>query len=662
MMSRKAQRTHGKKHTRKASESPYKPLGLDIPPELEVLLYVDPPIHTDIPDFDFPALASNAEGDKYLRNAMIELFNFNQTQACNNFLIAAIHDPTCAFAFWGAAYSVQLNINHIVISPGLLKFAGSSLKRAEELSDHAHTTQLVKDLVHALRFRTVVPGHSLEDPVNWNPSFKQIERMMKSYCKKMARVHRKHSNANVALLYAASILSIHPWKWWPQGSIYEPPKTDVASASTKSAVGILQGILNDYPGHVGAMHYFVHAVEESPHPGVAREVADRLAAVADGTTLSHLVHVPSHIYSRLGLYQRSVDANVKAIAADKRENARIMRKTKQDRIDSYYNIEYFSHNNHFLVVAAQKMGNFGYCEKYLPILEEHVHKYIDMEKNQNTFLEHFLTVRCQVYLRFGKYDEIIALPHPPKDCSLWSAIHSYVKLVSLCKLGEQAKAEDELERFLQANAKFVSEAPKETCRCGCSKRHAGISNPNYGMNKYAFFRKHNVPYDKGEKECKCSHAESGEPEAKPGGLRPAESKPHHLAVTGTLTINNSVLLARIREELCLGYMEWYFGDRKTALGYFKTANEHYEDLQYDEPASFQHEVHNIYGTALLLSGNPDAAVAVVDRGLVPYPNQLDSCFIRVKALEAAGRDSQNARAHLGKLLKFADFKPSLDTF
>ena len=666
MKSKKQGKNRKTRNTRKndPSKTACLSLGIEIPDDLLELLYDHPPIHQGIPDLDLPSVTGNEQAAIYLRNAMIELYNFDQTQACNNFLIAAYHDPSCAFAFWGAAYSVQLNINHIEIPATLLKFAGGCLKRALHHSKSEHTTELVRDLVDALQARTIVPGNDIDSPGNWNPSYDQIEKMMKAYCKQMQKLHLKYTNANISLLYAASIMAIHPWKWWPQGSIYKKPETDVASASTKTAVGILQTILVQFPRHIGAMHYFVHAVEESPHPHVAYNVARTMESFLDGTSLTHLIHVPSHIYSRIGLYQAAIDANIRAIEADDKANAQIMKAIKMDRINSYYNIEYYSHNNHFLIVASQKMGNLSYCMKYLPVLEEHVHKYIDMKKNHNSFLEHFLTVRCQVYLRFGKYDEILEMPRPASEYLLWTAIDSYVRLVSLCKKGEKTKAEKEFHLFVAANNKFVEEAPKESCRCGCSKRHAGISNPNYGMNKYSYFKKHNIPYEKSKSKCKCSHAGSGGPEVKPGGIRPADEKPQHLAVTGTLTINNSVLLAQIREELCLGYLDWYFGDRNQGLAYFKAANQHYEDLQYDEPASFQHEVHNTYGFALLLSGQPEAALTIVDRGLVPYPNQLDSVYIRVEALKKLDRPEElrKAQKHLSTLMSFGDISPSSKTF
>ena len=234
------------------------------------------------------------------------------------------------------------------------------------------------------------------------------------------------------------------------------------------------------------------------------------------------------------------------------------------------------------------------------------------------------------------------------------------------------EANNEYNTFQIANSEFIKEAPKETCRCGCSKRHAGICNPHYGMNKYRYFRKHKIIYEKemNGKKCCCAHVESSYATTKPGGIRPSEDKPHKkgkhtaLAVTGTLTINNSVVLAKIRHSLADGYIEWYFGDKNAALDSFKKATEYFEDMQYDEPSSYQHEVHNIYGATLYMMGHYKAALNIVNRGLIPYPNQLDSIYIKMLATEKVGTKDEISKSkdHYNKLIKLADFTPSLKFF
>jgi len=685
-----------KRKTTKKTRLSFNNLDLYIPKELLDLLNLYP-IITDnieiISALNLPLVTNNADAKRYITNAMIELYNFNQIEACNNFLMAALYDKTCAFAYWGAAYSVQLNVNHVIISKELLKFSVGSLKMADSLKSNADTSPLVRDLIDALHDRTVVPGHSINSTVNIQPTHSQIEKLMKNYNSSMGKLYEKYDNENIAVLHVSSIMTIHPWKWWPQGSIYDTKPNSVVKAmpNTKSAYHILEKTLKHSPQHIGALHYFIHIVEESPYPEVGLTAAQTIQKVTENRMLGHLIHVPSHIYTRLGLYMISITANVNAIKSDNKYLKYKEKATNEKVIDSYYVIEYYAHNTHFLIVDAQRMGSIGYCKKYIPVLENHVHQYIDIKAGKNVFLEHFLTVKCQVYLRFGKYNEVLNLSRPTSIFLLWTVIDSYVRIVSYCKLGMHDDAIAELKIFEAANSKFIKEAPKENCRCGCSKRHAGICNPNYGLNKYKYFRKHNIPYDdhsdmndmndsgttKSDNKCCCNAQKGGYKSPKPGGIRSSSDYMEKLkdpkvttapslllATSGTLTVNNSVLLAQLRGNLVYGYIDWYFGDKDTALKYFKKATEQYEDLQYDEPASFQFDVHQIYGSALYLSNNYKDALHIINRGEIPYPNQLSAAFIKMLIYEKLGEKKaiKLSRKKYKTLLALGDYTPSLNDF
>jgi hypothetical protein len=683
---RKSNNHKKSKRTKKLGLS-FNNLDLYLPKELTRLLNLYPHLVNNkdiINGLNMLTVTKNSTAQNYINNAIIELYNFDQIESCNNFLMAALYDKNCAFAYWGAAYSVQLNVNHIIISKELLKFSVGCLKKALTLKSNENTSPVVSDLIDALYQRTVIPNHSIDSPVNIQPTYHQIEKLMKNYSRSMQMIYEKYDNENIAVLYVSSIMTIHPWKWWPQGSMYD---TNVHPAikpppSTKSAYHILEKVLKQSPDHIGAKHYFIHLVEESPHPEIALNVANSLREMTKNTLLGHLTHVPSHIYTRMGMYVDSITANINALKADNKYLSYKEHVTKLKSIDSYSIVEYYAHNAHFLIVDAQKMGSISYCKKYIPILEKHVHTYIDIKTGKNVFLEHFLTVKCHVYLAFGKYNEIMNWPRPPPFYLLWTAIDSYVRLVSLCKLGKQKDAYSELIIFKEANDKFIKEAPKETCRCGCSKRHGGICNPNYGLNKYRYFRKHNIPYGSEDAHeapscCAGKLRESNYKSPKPGGIRsPSGYKqqladPHIitppsvlLAASGTLTVNNSVLLAKIRESLGYGYLKWFFGNKDEALDYFKKATEQYEDLQYDEPAAYQSDVHNTYGAALYMAQKYDEALYIIERGEIPYPNQLNAAFIKMLIYEKLGKkkDIKISKKKYKKLLALGDYTPNLLDF
>lgn len=681
-----------KKNKTKKNKLDFKNLKLYMPKEIRRLLNLHPPrINNNklLSALNMLIVSKNSTAQSYINNAMLELYNFNQIEACNNFLMAALYDINCAFAYWGASYSVQLNINHIIISKNILKFSVESLKRAITLKSNKYTLPVVKDLIDALYKRIIIPNHSIDAPANTKPSYTQIEIMMLNYNKAMESVYRKYgnSNENIDVLYAASIMTIHPWKWWPQGSIYDTYVQPVIKPLSyiKSAYHVLQKVLAHSPHHIGALHYFVHVAEESPHPEVALFAANNLKKLTNDIPLGHIVHVPSHIYARIGAYMDSITANINAIKADDKYVKYKTKATGRKRIDSYYVIEYMAHNLHFLIVDAQRMGNMAYCEKYLPILEKHVHSFIDIKKENNLFLEHFLTVKCQVYLRFGMYKKIIQLPRPEPLYLLWSAVDSFTRLVAYCKLGDEKSAYAELIIFKQANNKFIKEAPKETCRCGCSKRHGGVCNPNYGLNKYTYFRKLNIPYESDDNYdddkpacCAGKLRDAVYISPKPGGItsptsyasaatNPRITTPPALlfAASGTLTVNNTVLLAKIRESLSYAYLEWFFGgNRNIALEYFKKATKQYEDLQYDEPSAYQSDVHHAYAFALYMSKKYKDALYIIDRGEIPYPNQLNAAFIKMLIYEKIGtkKEIETSKKKYNKLQALADYTPILHDF
>ena len=384
---------------------------------------------------------------------MKQLFNFNQEEACNNFITAALYDKKCAFAYWGICYSLQLNINHVIISPIILKFALSAYKKADYYK--SNSPEIVKDMINALWYRI---------STNNNPSYQEIEKAMLIYSNKMKYLYNKYSNPipnlNIAVLYALSIMTIKPWKWWPQGSIYNSKKMTLNIPNDiENVLYILLNVINISPGHIGALHLIIHAIEESPFPYLGLAAAYSLKNSV--FNLGHLVHMPSHIFSRLGMYKDSIQCNINAINAD---NKFMLNKTLQNKnkiLDSYYIVEYYSHNNHFIIVDAERMGNLKLCLKYLINLENHVNLYINIKKSKNLFLEHFLSVRCQVLLRFGKYNDILRLKEPNHFFKNWLTIYYYCCFVSCCKLNKKDNAFRYYKLFNEVVKIFINEIPKK---------------------------------------------------------------------------------------------------------------------------------------------------------------------------------------------------------
>ncbi len=672
--------------------------------ELQITLF--PKIYKLSKNTFFP-VSNNKNAQKYINNAMTLLYAFNQEEACNNFIMAYLYDNTCAFALWGASYSIQLNVNHIIITESILKFAVGCLQKALKICKNKKidTPEIVIDLVNALYYRVIIKGERINSPKNYNPTYKDIESNLKTYNKKMKILYEKYNTDNdIAVLYASSIMTIHPWKWWKQGSIYLTDNSkksfnnddldiDVSKNNNliHSAIVVLKNVLTRNSNHIGALHYFIHAVEESPYPIMGLGPANILDNM--NTEMGHLVHMPSHIYSRLGLYEKSIKSNIKAFETDidfiKYKNRKLNQYKNSyskdfTHIHSFYVIEYVAHNMHFIIIDALKMGNFGICLEYLKKLENHVNMFIDMKTKKNTFLEHFLTLRSQIYLRFGKYKELLELKRPHTIYRLWSADDSFCRVIALCKLNKKEDAYDEYKTFIELNNTFISQAPKEQCRCGCQKRHGGISNPHYGMNKYTYFNENGIAYGNVEnveklkkqvlKECpdinirSCCVTKCGnQPDKYPrfGGI----TSPHinkqndnlesSGTSTGTLTINNSEMLANIRQELANGFIKWHFESKEKSLLNFKNATKYFESLEYDEPSDFFYVVHETYSSVLYQMGKYEQAYEVSVKGNIPYPNNIRLIYIQMLCLQ--NMDEIYNHQYLGKKKEFADLQKLTDT-
>jgi hypothetical protein len=643
-------------------------------------------------DTFIPIISDNPNTQKYIVNGFTMLYGFNQLEACNNFIMAGLYDPQCALAFWGASYSVQLNINHMTIPKPIMKFSIECLKHALTLRKLPSTYPVVNRLIKALYSRCIIEGKDIDDKINISPPYHLVEKMMEAYHDKMFKLYKDYpDDPNIGVLYVSSVMTIKPWKWWPQGSIYDiefQVMKHLESHDMYNVLSVLTRILSLYPEHLGALHFLIHAVEESPRPQLALGAAQILTKLQP--RLGHLVHMPSHIYSRLGMYQLSINANIAAVKVDN-EYIDYKRATLQgNQLNSFYIKEYYAHNIHFLIVDSVRMGNISYCLEYLPILENHVHKYIDIDTHQNTYLEHFLTVRGLVYLRFEMYQDVLHLTRPSSKYKLWIASDSFVRVCSLCKLKQFNKAKQEFKRFQQYNKTFIHQAPKETCRCGCQKRHGGISNPHYGMNKYAHFRKlHSSHSDSNsdsnsssssssnsdsshsdsngssqQHELRCcaleKHGNSGDHIARVGGIRnPDTFKPK--VVTGTLTINNSQWIAYIREDICRAHLA-YEKDIEKSLSYLKKGVEAYESLQYDEPSDFFYSVHETYAAVLYGHHNYKESLKVAIRGGIPYPNNIRLVYLEMLNYKQLHDDYnyemvKHKYIHLKKL---SDFKITLD--
>jgi tetratricopeptide (TPR) repeat protein len=369
------------------------------------------------PGFETYHRASSARSkaaQTFLDQGMQWLYGFNDDEAIRCFHRAAELDPQCALAWWGIAYANGINVNDPVFSEREARDAWAALNEAQARKPHA--TPLERDLIDALAARYAHPAPADSKPLE------------QAYAAAMERVWRAHpSDADVGALYAESLMNLQPWDYWTREG--EP------KGRANEIVATLERTIELDPGHPGALHYYIHAVEASLTPERAEKAADRLVHVVPGS--GHLTHMPSHIFIRLGRYADAADANARAIQADR---AYLADAPEQD----YYGM-YVMHNLHFLTFASMMEGRFETALETARKLETDV---------PETFMQRYPMIADgwaaatpHVLVRFGKWHEIFELPEYPESRPISRAMRRYARSIANSALGRVDEAREEIAAF-----------------------------------------------------------------------------------------------------------------------------------------------------------------------------------------------------------------------
>lgn len=288
----------------------------------------DPPLWAGLGSVTYRITTSNEEAQKFFDQGLRLAYAFNHDEARRAFRKAQRLDPECAMCFWGEALVLGPNIN-LPMPEDAVPLAFAAIQKAQMLAPRASPHE--QALIAALSTRYV------QDP--------KADRMPLdvAYAAAMARVAAQFPADNeIAVLYAESVMDVSPWDYWQPGGAAPKPES-------AAIVPTLERVLARDPSHPGAIHYYIHAVEASDRPQRAEPHADRLrGAIPDA---GHLVHMPSHIYYRVGRYLDALADNKVAAAVD--EN--YLETTKAPM--GVYRLGYYPHNVHFVLAAAQMSGD-----------------------------------------------------------------------------------------------------------------------------------------------------------------------------------------------------------------------------------------------------------------------------------------------------------------
>ncbi len=354
---------------------------------------------------------------QYFDQGLRLVYGFNHAEAIRSFARAAELDPTCALCYWGIALAYGPHVNAPMDrASGVAAYA--ALQKAQALTTYATVSERAYIEALAQRYEA--------DPQA------DRARLDASYSRAMGKVAKTYpKDLDAVTLYAESLMDLRPWNYWrPDGTPYP---------GTKEIVGQLERVLTHNPNHPGACHYYIHAVE-AVNPKAAVPCAERLARLMPGE--GHMIHMPAHIYIRVGRWNDAVQANQHAIHSDEEfiEGQHPM---------GVYPLAYYPHNIHFLAFASTMAGRSTQAIEAAKTLTAKVN--LDAAR-QVGMLQEMVPYHALTLTTFGRWDEVLAAPLPPEDLRFSYAMAFYARGVAHAAKGEWAEAQAALDRVTAADA------------------------------------------------------------------------------------------------------------------------------------------------------------------------------------------------------------------
>jgi len=362
----------------------------------------------------FAVSTKNAEAQRYFDQGMAYLYGFNHEAAIKSFQEAAKRDANLAMADWGVALALGPNIN-LDVDPDREKQAYNAVQSA--LKKQASPKE--RDLIAVLAKRYS------DDPAA------DLKKLAAGYSQAMGELSKKYpSDLDIATLYAESVMDLRPWKFWSHDGKPAP--------QTEEIVAVLESVLKRNPSHVGANHYYIHAVEASPHPERALESAERLNTLAPAS--GHLVHMPAHIYQRTGNYAGAAKANDTAAVVDRK----FMEKHGKEGI---YPLMYYNHNLQFGTASYAMEGRFADAKR----LGDEFGANAAAAAKEMPMLESAAATPILVLVRFGKWSDVVRAPVATAGPMSITLSH-FARGAAFARLGDVPAAEREQQDFENARA------------------------------------------------------------------------------------------------------------------------------------------------------------------------------------------------------------------
>ncbi|MFT5863569.1 MAG: tetratricopeptide (TPR) repeat protein [Flavobacteriales bacterium] len=372
------------------------------------------PLFKNLGNLHFPISTANERAQAFFDQGVKLSYAFNHAEGHRSFMEASRLDPNAAMSYWGQAFALGPNINDPLPTDERKNKINEALKKAQGLASKANPKE--QALIEALSAR--YSTDLTKDPATLNMD----------YMKAMTDVAQRFpQDVNIKILYAAAVMNTVPWNYWDiDGN--PSPNIKEAKAALESAIALA-------PENPGGHHYYIHMVE-LPYPDMGVPSADKLVTLMPGA--GHIVHMPSHIYIRVGRYLDAVKVNQAAILADEDYIAQCF-------AQGLYPLAYYPHNIHFLWSSASLLGDSKIAIDAAKKTAEKVPvgEFIEMP-----FLQNFASTPMLAYTRFGKWNEILTIPAPSPEIKHLNLIRHYARGIAFIRKGNVAEAQEELEALV----------------------------------------------------------------------------------------------------------------------------------------------------------------------------------------------------------------------
>lgn len=370
------------------------------------------PLYDNLGDHHRSITTESATAQNYFDQGLRLVYAFNHAEAIRAFEQAVELDPACAMCYWGIGYASGPNINAAMEDDAAEK-ALQATRSAVELKDSA--TPIETGMIDALALRySDAPGA-------------ERAALDSAYADAINELATRYpEDDDLATFAAESRMLLRPWDYWTSEKEPRP--------GTETILALLEGVIDRNPDHAGACHFYIHAVEAAyPERGVA--CAERLPGLMPGA--GHLVHMPAHVYIRVGRYGDAVDANVHAVHADEAF-------IEDQNPDGLYRHGYYPHNYHFMAFAAMMSGR----DQQAIEAARSVAQTLSFEAARDIyFLESGPAYPQLALMTFGRWEETLEEPLPSEDLPSAAGLAHYARGIAFAALGQRAEAEAALERL-----------------------------------------------------------------------------------------------------------------------------------------------------------------------------------------------------------------------